>query len=204
MTEKHTREATKKQIIIAAIECTEEKGIHSITVRDIARRAEVNIAAINYYFGSKENLLAQMLAFTLYDTVLENITEIEEAHRADPYATVKAWLMDFLQGMLRFPNISKAHMYGPLVNSDYSGVFVEWINGFCTTLEQKIAALELPQATTENIKLMVMQLIAAVFFPGLMPDLFTGYLGTTLNDSAEKQEQYIDLLLESYLGIRRR
>ncbi len=200
MKEKQSREAVRRKIIIAAIECTEEKGIQSVTVRDIARRADVNIAAISYYFGSKENLLDQMLVFTLNDTLLENVTEIAEAHRDDPYATIRAWLLDFLSGAVRFPNISKAHIYGPLINSDYSGILVEWINSFCVTLERKITALNLPQAGAETIKLIVTQLVSAAFFPGLVPDLYKNYFGSAPIDSIEKQEKYVDLLMSSYLG----
>ncbi|MDP4095119.1 MAG: TetR family transcriptional regulator, partial [Bacillota bacterium] len=47
----------KERIILATIELIEKKGINSITTRGIASTANVNSAAINYYFGSKEKLL---------------------------------------------------------------------------------------------------------------------------------------------------
>lgn len=40
-----------------ALEVFAEKGFDSASVRDIAQRAEVNVAMISYYFGSKEKLL---------------------------------------------------------------------------------------------------------------------------------------------------
>jgi len=45
------------QIMQKALEVFAEKGFDSASVRDIAQRAEVNIAMISYYFGSKEKLL---------------------------------------------------------------------------------------------------------------------------------------------------
>jgi len=45
------------QIMDKALEVFAEKGFDSASVRDIAQRAEVNVAMISYYFGSKEKLL---------------------------------------------------------------------------------------------------------------------------------------------------
>jgi AcrR family transcriptional regulator len=51
----------KEHIIDVAVELFAEKGFEGTSVRDLATRAEVNVAMINYYFGSKEKLFATML-----------------------------------------------------------------------------------------------------------------------------------------------
>ena len=45
------------QIIETAEQLFAKKGYEATTVRDIAGQADVNIAMISYYFGSKEKLL---------------------------------------------------------------------------------------------------------------------------------------------------
>jgi AcrR family transcriptional regulator len=47
----------QRQIMDKALEVFAEKGFDSASVRDIAQKAEVNVAMISYYFGSKEKLL---------------------------------------------------------------------------------------------------------------------------------------------------
>ena len=47
-------------IIRAALESLEQFGMEGLTVRKIAARAGVNVAAINYHFRSKEKLLEQV------------------------------------------------------------------------------------------------------------------------------------------------
>lgn len=47
---------TKKKIINAATELFCKNGYHKTTVSSICKTASVNIAAINYHFGSKDNL----------------------------------------------------------------------------------------------------------------------------------------------------
>ncbi|MFA5400697.1 MAG: TetR family transcriptional regulator [Dehalococcoidia bacterium] len=47
----------KSHIIDTVLSMISEGGDHKFTTREIAARAKVNIAAINYYFGSKDDLI---------------------------------------------------------------------------------------------------------------------------------------------------
>lgn len=49
---------TKSKILDVAEELFGERGLDRVSVRDITDKAEVNLAAINYHFGSKEDLIA--------------------------------------------------------------------------------------------------------------------------------------------------
>jgi AcrR family transcriptional regulator len=53
----HELNDKQRQIMERALEVFAEKGFDSASVRDIAQRADVNVAMISYYFGSKEKLL---------------------------------------------------------------------------------------------------------------------------------------------------
>lgn len=46
---------TKEQIIVATKELLQENG--NVTIKDISEKAFVNVAAINYHFGSKDKLI---------------------------------------------------------------------------------------------------------------------------------------------------
>ncbi len=52
---------TKNKIISAALEEFAEHGYHAATIRNICKRAGVNIAAINYHFSGKAELYRQAL-----------------------------------------------------------------------------------------------------------------------------------------------
>ena len=52
---------TSEKILSAAQKLFEEKGFDLTSVREIATLAEVNVALINYHFGSKENLLLAII-----------------------------------------------------------------------------------------------------------------------------------------------
>jgi AcrR family transcriptional regulator len=51
----------KEHIINKAIELFAEKGFKGTSIRDLAAKAEVNVAMVNYYFGSKEKLFEAMV-----------------------------------------------------------------------------------------------------------------------------------------------
>jgi AcrR family transcriptional regulator len=53
----------KKSILNAVIELISEKPLSKLSVREIARKAEMNSAAINYYFGSKETLFNETMKY---------------------------------------------------------------------------------------------------------------------------------------------
>ena len=52
---------TRRRLMLAGREVFGRKG-PSVTVREICYAAKANIAAVNYHFGSKEGLLAEVLA----------------------------------------------------------------------------------------------------------------------------------------------
>lgn len=73
---RHTRE----RLLNAAGEVFAERGFRRATVREICRRAHVNIASVNYYFKGKEELYADLLEFA-YRKAREKYPESESADR---------------------------------------------------------------------------------------------------------------------------
>ncbi|MGB3398926.1 MAG: CerR family C-terminal domain-containing protein [Candidatus Deferrimicrobiaceae bacterium] len=59
--EKPLPERTRERLLNAAGEVFAERGFRRATVREICRRAHVNIASVNYYFKGKDDLYADVL-----------------------------------------------------------------------------------------------------------------------------------------------
>ena len=51
---------TKLKILDVAEELFGERGLNRVSIRDITDQAKVNLAAINYHFGSKDRLFLQV------------------------------------------------------------------------------------------------------------------------------------------------
>lgn len=55
--------STKQRIIDVAARLFAERGFENVSLRDITQAADANIAAVNYHFGSKVGLLAQVFDY---------------------------------------------------------------------------------------------------------------------------------------------
>ncbi|MCT2534997.1 forespore capture DNA-binding protein RefZ [Aquibacillus koreensis] len=65
---------TKQKVMDAACTLFYNKGYHGTSVRDIAKKASVNVSLINYYFSSKQGLL-ESAVITYYEEYLIQIEQ---------------------------------------------------------------------------------------------------------------------------------
>lgn len=65
MSPAHDAPATRQRLIEAAAQVFADHGFEGASVRDICARAEANVAAINYHFGGKEELAAEVMRLPL-------------------------------------------------------------------------------------------------------------------------------------------
>lgn len=97
-------EYNQKQISIleAAEKLFATNGFHGTSVRDIAHEADVNIAMISYYFGSKEKLIEAIFLKRIYSWKLQLLDILSDSTR--PYAERFDTLVDtFVQRVMTNP-----------------------------------------------------------------------------------------------------
>ena len=98
MEDKNTN--TKEKILSTTIELYGIKG--DITVREICRKAGVNIASINYHFGSKDKLLKEVEKH--YSNLLFNIqNEIITDELREPREKLIDWADALMEFVLEYP-----------------------------------------------------------------------------------------------------
>ena len=75
MASDHTRSA----ILAAAERLYADRGFGDVTLRDIVAEANVNLAAVNYHFGSKDELIAELFVTRSLATNRERLRELKAA-----------------------------------------------------------------------------------------------------------------------------
>jgi AcrR family transcriptional regulator len=101
MASDHTRGA----ILAAAERLYADRGFGDVTLRDIVAAADVNLAAVNYHFGSKDELIAELFVTRSIATNRERLNELKAAEeegggRADIAAILRALVGPTLRGCL--------------------------------------------------------------------------------------------------------
>jgi AcrR family transcriptional regulator len=72
----------RPQILGTAIELVREKGIWSVRISDVAKRAGMSPTSVVYYFGSKDELFAEAISGAddrFYEPVLEELAKLGTA-----------------------------------------------------------------------------------------------------------------------------
>jgi len=95
-------EATRERIMDAALDLFGERGLTGTTVRDIAQRAKVNVAAISYHFGGKDELyraVATTVIGSIEARVRHRVAPLLDNPPRDPAAALKA-LEDLVETMV--------------------------------------------------------------------------------------------------------
>jgi AcrR family transcriptional regulator len=88
-------DSTRATILGAAERLYADRGFADVTLRDIVAAADVNLAAVNYHFGSKDELIAELFVSRGIATNRERLKELKAAEeagggRADVDAIIRA------------------------------------------------------------------------------------------------------------------
>lgn len=73
--------ATKQRLIEAAEALFADEGFDRVSVRDITQKAGANVAAVNYHFGSREGLVAVVMARYINPVNEERLARLEALER---------------------------------------------------------------------------------------------------------------------------
>src|SRR6202167_5124180 len=93
---------TRALILDAAERLYAERGFGDVTLRDIVAAAGVNLAAVNYHFGSKDELIAELFVTRGVATNRARLTELKAAETAgNGHADIKAILRALVGPTLR-------------------------------------------------------------------------------------------------------
>ena len=93
---KSASEQTRARLLEAAREVFAQHGFQGATVREICRRAEANVAAVSYHFGSKDELLAEALNFAPLKAMQLANAQID----GSPEMRLRLFIRDFMLMLL--------------------------------------------------------------------------------------------------------
>jgi len=88
---------TRSAILAAAERLYADRGFGDVTLRDIVAEANVNLAAVNYHFGSKDELIAELFVTR---SLQLNRDRLRELRAAEERGGGRAELADILRALI--------------------------------------------------------------------------------------------------------
>ncbi|PEJ57899.1 TetR family transcriptional regulator [Bacillus sp. AFS002410] len=195
--------ATKRKVIETALTLFKVNGYHGTSVRDISKKANVNIATISYYFKGKQGLLEHIIV-----EFLEGYVKILDQHCLLLYdKNAKKILKDLVEDVLNYYYIKKESTSIFYRELTLDSVFIREIMITYLTRERYIFSQIYDAIRYSNSKV---TMPFSVFFVQLKsflstPYLFPGYLNEVLyiqqNDLYffERYKEYVEKWIESLL-----
>ena len=164
----------KARLLDAAAECFAERGFHGTTIREIAERAGVNVAACHYHVGSKQDLYVEVLRaqFALVKAQMQaagvavTADDLARRSRADVEALVARRIRVMLQFLLGPP----PSLHGTLMQREMCDpsaalpiIVAEFVEPFTAEIGALVERLA-PQLDAEAVERCTLSMIGQVLF----------------------------------------
>lgn len=200
LTEKGER--IRRRMIDATVRILQQQGFRQATVRAIARKADVNIASVRYYFGSKEALISAALEYMVGN--LETVLAYLDDPDLPAKERMKKYMIAYFKLARQHPSLfrSVTHPSAPETKDTYF-IYLSLLHNQCWDKVIRNVAEMTGYTDQKDLNLKAMQLFSALEFPILLdinqPDSFIS--AYTDEDTLNR---YIDILLDSADDSRER
>lgn len=104
-------------ILQKAEELFAKKGFDATTVRDIAKAADINLAMISYYFGSKDKLLEKLFAYRM-SIITEDLQRLFENQSLSPLQKLQTFVEEYIARVFRKQDFYKIVLCEQIINNN--------------------------------------------------------------------------------------
>ncbi len=176
------RQDTKEKILHAAMELiTEGNGDQQITMRQIASRADVNLALVNYHYKSKENLLSQVVGTIMGDLIAQTTQDITGT---DALTRLKDMLLATADAAFKLGNVSRI------------AILMELKAGCRNSCELVTPLLKeiLPDCDNSDISIIALQIMMPFHHIVVDPVLYGNYLYTDFFNEDKRRQKISEMI----------
>jgi len=187
---------TKERIIKVTMEIIAAEGFQNVTVRKIATRAEVNIAAVNYHYGCKDAVINEALK-TVTSKLVNAFRHLKD-NELNPQEKLRMFVVDYINVLFLYPDIIRTiidqniHNYSMKVAEEYQ----EYVKREGRELIAKSMHDIWPDESMLISNMRALQILSCMAFPVLMGDRVTDISQIDWKNS-EIREKYMELLINN-------
>lgn len=189
---------TKQKIIKATLDIIAAEGFQNVTVRKIASRADVNIAAVNYHFGSKDVVIDRALKYVT--NLMKNVFTCLIDTEQPPEVRLQRFIKNYTDVVSDYPDIIKYMIDQKIHNCDSTVEYSEYLQNAGINLIKKTLGELRPAEDDYTLYLRTLQMLSCLSFPILMGDQIQKMVGVDIF-GGDMRALYIDLLISNIVGV---
>ncbi len=190
------KEETREKILNVTRELLNKEGIGSLSVRKIASEAGVNVASINYYFGSKNKLLFECMKDVIEK--LEKTLLVFDDDSLNKEDRVRIYLYNVAEVIINNAAIQASMSKTFASDIEFPDILFQFITRFYSSFK-KFLKNYLKIHDEETLSMIVEQTISAIWFPIISYKTSIKITGINFKEEAARKK-YIDLLVEKIKG----
>ncbi len=194
-------QSTRQRILDTTVKLLHTAEPGELTTRRIARDAQVNVAAINYHFRSKEELIdeaVQAATATAFDTGMRYLMS-EERPAAQ---RLRDFFQGYATGLVRMPALTRTAWHALILRDDAETVYGRYMAELMRKVGQIVDEVRgQPPGSSEGAAAVLM-ILSCVVFPFLADRAVKASGALDYADDAART-RYIDMALATLAGSQR-
>ncbi len=187
--------STKERIIKATLDIMADEGFQNVTVRKISTRADVNIAAVNYHFGSKDMVIDKALKYVTAQ-MKKVFTILKENDQ--PAVRLSNFIQAYADTVYKYPDIVRYMIDQKIHHSNAPVEYSEYLEQEGIHLIHQALQELHPDEDESRIYMRTLQILGCISFPILMGATVQQYSGLNLNEKSSRNI-LIELLTEQMI-----
>jgi AcrR family transcriptional regulator len=202
----HKNELTRERILDEAEALFANRGYHAVSVREITRAAQCNLAAVNYHFGNKQNLYLEVFRsrwLPRTSRLFRNFKiSLKNKGNSSPNAVVQSLVRAFLEGPLsddermRHQKLIFAEFAQPTEAFDL--VADQVLKPLFTSLMTDLKAVMPDTAGDQQMALNAFSILAMVLYFNLARPLISRFLDSY--EEVDFKDRLVDHIVEFSLN----
>lgn len=194
-----TKTDTQSKMMATALDMIGKQANLNFTIREFAKQAGVNLASVNYYFRSKENLINEIES--LLKRQLGKTYEELERSEFSPKARILKWAERLMQELMEYPGVLFLMVTRLITDGRQNLGITELIDNSEEMLAPIITDFTGIDKDDPRCSYMIMQIIAGV----VTPILFYHGVGRTFGIDVSNPDvrlEYVESLVDAILPSR--
>ncbi len=187
--------STRQKIIESTLDIISAEGFYKVTIRKIAALAGVNVAAVNYHFGSKKNLINESLN-DITQQLRQAFYPLKDEILA-PEVRLRMFMINYANVVSRYPDLIKNFIMQSITDYPLPGNYEAFIQEEgCQLIYNTLKNIK-PQYDDTAIGMIIVQLLACLDYPLLIANRKIPAKANFDFYDEETRNKFIEMLVEN-------